>query len=106
MTISSLSSSSVFCLLLILCAASPTNGKEREESTVQAEPFDVLIYGANAAGVGAAVTASRDGQYRVKMVEPLTMIGGMAAAGGVALMNQGGCGLSGLAKNWSSLVGE
>jgi hypothetical protein len=32
------------------------------------------------------------------------MIGGMAAAGGVALMNQGGCGLSGLSGNWSRIV--
>ena len=31
-----------------------------------------------------------------QVMEPLTMIGGMAAAGGVALMNQGGCGLTGL----------
>ena len=28
----------------------------------------------------------------------------MAAAGGVALMNQGGCGLSGLSGNWSRIV--
>lgn len=40
----------------------------------------------------------------VKVVEPLRMIGGMAAAGGVALMNQGGCGLSGLSGNWSRIV--
>lgn len=32
------------------------------------------------------------------------MIGGMAAAGGVALMNQGGCGLTGLSGNWSRIV--
>lgn len=70
------------------------------------EKFDVLVYGANAAGVGAAVTASSGGRFRVKVVEPLRMIGGMAAAGGVSLMNQGGCGLTGLAKNWSILVGQ
>lgn len=42
----------------------------------------------------------------MKVVEPLHMIGGMAAAGGVALMNQGGCGLSGLSGNWSRIVGK
>lgn len=50
------------------------------------------------------MTASKSGTYAVKVVEPLKMIGGMAAAGGVALMNQGGCGLSGLAGNWSRIV--
>ncbi len=54
--------------------------------------------------VAAAVTASNGGKYTVKVVEPLRMIGGMAAAGGVALMNQGGCGLSGLSGNWSRIV--
>jgi len=72
------------------------------------EVYDVLVYGANSAGVGAAVTAASHGKYKVKVVEPLLMIGGMGAAGGVALMNQG-CGLAGvtgLAKNWSLLCGE
>lgn len=50
------------------------------------------------------MTASSGGKYTVKVVEPLRMIGGMAAAGGVALMNQGGCGLSGLSGNWSRIV--
>lgn len=68
--------------------------------------YDVLVYGANAAGVGAAVTASSNGKWTVKVVEPLTMIGGMAAAGGVSLMNQGGCGLTGLAAKWNRLVGS
>lgn len=68
------------------------------------ELFDVLVYAANAAGVAAAVTASDGGKFTVKVVEPLRMIGGMAAAGGVALMNQGGCGLSGLSGNWSRIV--
>lgn len=68
--------------------------------------FDVLVVGANAAGVAAAVTASNDNRFAVKVVEPLEMIGGMAAAGGVALMNQGGCGLTGLSRNWSMLCGE
>jgi len=54
--------------------------------------------------VAAAVTSSAGGAYSVLVVEPLHMIGGMAAAGGVALMNQGGCGLSGLSGNWSRIV--
>lgn len=79
--------------------ASPTN---------DVEVYDVLVYGANSAGVGAAVTAASHGKYRVKVMEPLHMIGGMGAAGGVALMNQG-CGIvgvTGLAKNWSLICGE
>lgn len=83
------------------------------------EMVDVLVYSANAAGVGAAVTASNNSKFKVKVslgahsfppgtlttitpfshtsltlsrdcqvMEPLEMIGGMAAAGGVALMNQ------------------
>ena len=70
------------------------------------EVYDVLVYSANAAGVGAAVTASDGNRHTVKVMEPLTMIGGMAAAGGVALMNQGGCGLTGLSRNWSMICGE
>mmetsp|Transcript_22225 Transcript_22225/g.57982 ORF Transcript_22225/g.57982 Transcript_22225/m.57982 type:complete len:695 (-) Transcript_22225:268-2352(-) len=70
------------------------------------EVYDVLVVSANAAGVGAAVTASHNNKYTVKVMEPLGMIGGMAAAGGVALMNQGGCGLTGLSRNWSMLCGE
>jgi hypothetical protein len=54
--------------------------------------------------VAAAVTSSAGGKFSVLVVEPLQMIGGMAAAGGVALMNQGGCGLSGLSGNWSLIV--
>lgn len=87
-------------LLPLVVVAQSTSG-------VRVEDYDVLVYSANAAGVGAAVTASDGGKYRVKVVEPLGMIGGMAAAGGVALMNQG-CGIggvTGLARNWSELCG-
>jgi hypothetical protein len=42
----------------------------------------------------------------VKVVEPLKLIGGMAAAGGLALMNQGGCDLTRLSKNWLMIVGK
>lgn len=142
------------CLVLALCAV-PTLTKNDSRSTTT-EQYDVLVYAANAAGVGAAVTASNNGQFTVKVrfdsyvlayrtqslalifvfiyivfgtfcfvyfqykhiillclllpqvMEPLRMIGGMAAAGGVALMNQG-CGMTGvtgLAKNWSMLCAE
>jgi hypothetical protein len=93
----------------------PTNSRFQQDTgdssdtqtvPLPSEKFDVLVYGANAAGVAAAVTASSGGRFHVKVVEPLKMIGGMAAAGGVSLMNQGRCGLTGLAKNWSILVGE
>jgi ribulose 1,5-bisphosphate synthetase/thiazole synthase len=71
-------------LLLVLQCVPITSSSTREE---EVELYDVLAYGANAAGVAAAVTATNNGRYRVKVVEPLTMIGGMVAAGGVALMN-------------------
>jgi hypothetical protein len=92
----------VYLLLVLQCVPIKSSSTREEE----VELYDVLVYGANAAGVAAAVTASNNGRYRVKVVEPLTMIGGMAAAGGVALMNQGGCGLTGLSKNWSMIVGS
>eukprot|EP00039_Didymoeca_costata_P010651 m.144175 g.144175 ORF g.144175 m.144175 type:complete len:689 (+) comp14911_c0_seq5:163-2229(+) len=88
-------------LLLLLCTCMCT-------STADLRTYDVLVYSANSAGVGAAVAASSNGKYRVAVMEPLKMIGGMGAAGGVALMNQG-CGLAGvtgLAKNWSLLCGQ
>ena len=83
-----------------LLAFSPCSAAEN------VEVYDVLVYSANAAGVGAAVTASSNNRHTVKVMEPLEMIGGMAAAGGVALMNQGGCGLTGLSRNWSMICGE
>lgn len=139
--------------LVCLAAVAATVGMVVGEPPSPAH-FDVLVVGANAAGVAAAVTASNDNRFTVKVVEPLEMIGafpfsalnthalrtrrysmathirchhtpnshahaqtctqlnahlnagGMAAAGGVALMNQGGCGLTGLSRNWSMLCGE
>jgi hypothetical protein len=50
--------------------------------------FDVVVYGSSPAGVAAAVAAGTLG-LRVALYEPLKMIGGMGAAGNLAL-NDGG----------------
>ena len=68
---------------------------------------DVMVYAANPAGIGAAIAAAANGSHSVALFEPLTMIGGMGAAGGVGLMNQG-CGLAGvtgLGREWGLLNG-
>lgn len=57
----------------------------RESLTV-----DVLVYAANPAGIGAAIAAANgtsSQQHSVLLLEPLTALGGMGAAGGVGLMN-------------------
>ena len=90
-----------------LAAADETNETvDDDESTNKILYYDILVYGANSAGVAAAVTGSKRGKYSVLIMENLHMIGGMAAAGGVSLMNQGGCGLSGLAYQWNINVGK
>ena len=55
--------------------------------------FDVVVYGASCAGVAAAVAAGQLGM-KVGLYEPLPMIGGMCAAGNLALHDSGpaGCG--------------
>ena len=50
--------------------------------------FDVMVYGSSPAGISAAVVAARQGM-KVGLFEPLKMIGGMGAAGNLAL-NDGG----------------
>ncbi len=66
---------------------------------------DVVVYGASPAGISAAVAAGRLG-LRVALFEPLPMIGGMGAAGNLAL-NDGGMGAerTGLAREFSLLNG-
>jgi hypothetical protein len=68
---------------------------------------DVLVYSANPGGIGAAIAAADGGRNRVLVMEQLAMIGGMGAAGGVGLMNQGAglAGVSGLGKVWATLNG-
>jgi ribulose 1,5-bisphosphate synthetase/thiazole synthase len=63
-------------------------------ATAQPPPkadFDVVVYGASCAGVAAAVAAGQLGM-RVALFEPLPMIGGMCAAGNLALHDSGPAG--------------
>ena len=60
--------------LVCLAAVAATVGMVVGELPSPAH-FDVLVVGANAAGVAAAVTASNDNRFTVKVVEPLEMIG-------------------------------
>ena len=66
---------------------------------------DVVVYGSSPAGIAAAVAASTLG-LSVALYEPLPMIGGMGAAGNLAL-NDGGLAAerTGLALNFSLLNG-
>ena len=52
--------------------------------------YDVLVYGSSPAGIAAATAAGHLGM-RVGVFEPLPMLGGMGAAGNLAL-NDGGVG--------------
>jgi hypothetical protein len=68
--------------------------------------FDVVVYGSSPAGIAAAVAAGRLGM-KVALLEPLKMIGGMGAAGNLAL-NDGGTTAekTGLALNFTLMNGE
>ena len=68
--------------------------------------YDVLVYGSTPAGIAAAVVAGNQG-LRVGLFEPLKMIGGMGAAGNLAL-NDGGVGAekTGVALNFTLLNGQ
>ena len=78
-----------FALLLAAAPAAPA--------------FDVVVYGSSPAGISAAVAA---GQLWLKtaLYEPLKMIGGMGAAGNLALHDSGPDG--GLGEVFSRLNGE
>lgn len=69
--------------------------------------YDVLVYGSTPAGIAAATAAGRLGMS-VAVYEPLKMIGGMGAAGNLALHdgNSGTPKLTGLALNFSMLNAE
>jgi hypothetical protein len=75
-------------------------------SAAAATTFDVVVYGSSPAGVAAATAAGRLG-LSVALYEPLRMIGGMGAAGNLAL-NDGGVGAerTGLAREFSLLNGR
>eukprot|EP00656_Telonema_subtile_P054944 TRINITY_DN8337_c0_g1_i1.p1 TRINITY_DN8337_c0_g1~~TRINITY_DN8337_c0_g1_i1.p1 ORF type:complete len:566 (-),score=115.80 TRINITY_DN8337_c0_g1_i1:77-1774(-) len=85
--------SSVLVGLLLLCGT-------------RAAHFDLVVYGSTPAGIAAAVTAGHLGMS-VGLFEPLPMIGGMGAAGNLAL-NDGGTHAehTGLARNFSLLNGQ
>lgn len=57
-------------------------------SVASAAPYDVVVYGSTPGGIAAAIAASDGGRLRVALVEPLTALGGMGAAGGIALNDQ------------------
>jgi hypothetical protein len=86
-------------LLLLLPAASAS------PSLPPVLSADVLVYAANPGGIGAAIAAADGGKNTVVLMERLTMIGGMGAAGGVGLMNQGAGldGVTGLGRVWGEL---
>ena len=77
-----------------------------EPASAAAQSFDVVVYGGTPAGIAAAIAAADSGRQTVALIEPLTMIGGMGAAGGLGLHDQQMKNLTmitGLAKNWSLL---
>jgi hypothetical protein len=72
-------------------------------AALAAVDYDVVVYGSTPAGIGAAAAAAQLGM-RVALFEPLPMIGGMGAAGNLAL-HDGLCG-SGLAMKFCMLNAE
>ena len=70
------------------------------------EDFDVIVYKSSPAGITAAISSANNGKTRVALIEPLAMIGGMGAAGGLGLHDQQMSNLTmitGLAKKWATL---
>ena len=52
--------------------------------------YDVVVYGGNAGGIAAAITAARAApNFKIAIVEPSAYIGGMAFAGGIGLRDLG-----------------
>jgi hypothetical protein len=76
---------------LVFAAAAPT--------------WDVVVYGSSPAGIAAASAAGQLG-LKVAVYEPLGMIGGMGAAGFLALHDGGMTAITGLAYNFTLLNGE
>ena len=66
----------------LLCGASPLQPPLEETA-------DVLVYGGTASGLAAGIAAANGvgSRHSVRVLEPLLMLGGMAVAGGVGLMN-------------------
>ena len=66
--------------------------------------WDVVVYGSSPAGIAAATAAGTLG-LRTALFESLDMIGGMGAAGNLALHDGGFNAISGLALNYTVLNG-
>jgi hypothetical protein len=76
-------------------------------ATITSISSDVVIYSANAAGIAAGIASAASGNHTVLIFEPLNMIGGMAVAGGVGLMNnEEGVYGQGIGGQWCALNGE
>lgn len=92
---------------MLLLAAAATTSMMASMSGAVAAPldYDVVVYGSTPAGIAAATAAGTLGA-KVGLFEPLPMIGGMGAAGNLAL-NDGGNGAehTGLALNFTMLNG-
>ena len=85
-------------LVTLLVALTPPTSADND--------YDLIVYGSSPAGIAAAVAAGQLG-LSVALYEPLPMIGGMGAAGNLAL-NDGGMNAerTGLAKKFSLINGK
>jgi hypothetical protein len=87
-------------LLPLVSSAQPPTTVDVDVST------DVLVLGATPSGIAAGIAAATGvgARHAVHIFEPLTMLGGMAVAGGVGLMNneQGVYG-QGIGGRWCAL---
>eukprot|EP00039_Didymoeca_costata_P000628 m.46563 g.46563 ORF g.46563 m.46563 type:complete len:674 (+) comp10386_c0_seq2:163-2184(+) len=88
----------VASVLLLVATVTASNSSDVD--------YDVVVYGSTPAGIAAATAAGVLGM-KVALYEPLKMIGGMGAAGNLAL-NDGGNGAehTGLALNFTLLNGK
>jgi hypothetical protein len=98
-------------IIVVLCACvflvEAFSSSISSSSSTSSITADVIIYSANAAGIAAGIAAASSGNHSVYIFEPLTMIGGMAVAGGVGLMNnEGGVYGQGLGGQWCALNGD
>ena len=89
-------------LLLHSAAGAPWSAHARINAAAPA--WDVVVYGSSPAGIAAATAAGELG-LRTAIFEPLAMIGGMGAAGNLALHDGGFNAISGLALNFTRLNG-
>lgn len=96
----------LFALLFVISESSSAASSSASSSSSLA--VDVLIYGGNAAGIAAGIAAANGvgSRHVVHIFEPLGMLGGMAVAGGVGLMNnQDGVYGQGIGGRWCALNG-